>query len=381
MVIAFMTEWLLQKIRAGLGFPSVPLSADPEAAAILNSSARAVQAILAKRAALDAAGQRDTPLFVAMGEHHFRPAHKLHHLAVAKGLRDAGERIAFAFEQEHDFLAKNLCREAGLEEPREDIMNGLEGRDADGRIALSHFVAHGATSATYAFRLLSDYLLRNRIPARLTDCSRRNIPGADVSFIDARDEQSRNSLRKYAGDTAAPCSRLSDMGSHARNDCMAEKAIEFAREIGARIVLQQCGLAHATGRQGFSMEESLAGQFRRRGLPALSLLLDGDFYPGTPAEEDFRAASYDMLIDSAMPRREFRLRPDRITPPEEIRYTRALLAHMGLERDCGSAAALENRRLSCAQEFRRAMQAWRGEFGLGAPTVARRETMAGPHAG
>ena len=110
---------ILNRMGVTTDFPA-PVTADPAAAAILHSSARAVREILAKRAEMDRNGQKDTPLFVAMGEHHFRPAHKLHHLAVAKGLHDTGEKIGFAFEQEHDLLAKLFCRKAGLEEPRED---------------------------------------------------------------------------------------------------------------------------------------------------------------------------------------------------------------------------------------------------------------------
>lgn len=220
---------------------------EDDAATILASAAQCADAILARRAWLDAHGQADKPLVVLAGENHANPAHSIHHLLVWDRICKARKDSLYLMELPHNQVFYSALL------PQDTAMH-------------SQFI-------------LAYALLQRNAPVFFSDAVLWQ--GVDGPYLNMHDPSTADSLKACAKQVFADISALGPEGMHARNHHMARMAEELAATHHAGIVFQQCGNAHVIGdvSQQLFYPTSLAAQCKERGLPVLALPVREDATP------------------------------------------------------------------------------------------------------
>ncbi len=221
---------------------------DINAAQSLNKSvARAHDAILARRAEMDATGQLDKPLFVLIGEDHESVQHYLHHMVLLDRLAQYPKSLAIAYEQPYDLLAR-FYRDNGAYEPNRQLVHYMNDVDRDTAVSVKlRFSAVDNFSAYFAHKALAHTVV-NVMDAHLD----ARFIGSDISYdsdelIETEDMRAADSLRRAGLDANEMYHISSPEGIHARNQHMARYLLDETRRYPASIVLQFCGIAHLNG--------------------------------------------------------------------------------------------------------------------------------------
>jgi hypothetical protein len=249
------------------------LQIDRDAAEILNCSARAVKAILARRRQLDLDGRAGETLVVLAGECHTMPAHLIHHIKTMQGVIGAGLTLSAAWETDHNILSQCFFSETGRA-PDAALSAAILKKDADGTLALKIHMHTDSSGASHARRALVHYLLNDGITTVCNDAAHD-----DDCTLDPRDPGTARSIRACYGDA-----KSRDLANdiewmmpgetiHIRNHHMAERASAYIESAKPRILYQMCGNAHVCGFDalGCAPEESLSACFRKKGMPVLAM--------------------------------------------------------------------------------------------------------------
>lgn len=144
---------------------------DPDAASILRNTTDILKTVLDRRAELDAQGLHDTPLVVAMGEHHNTPAHILRNILFIRGLAEHGQDFSVGMERPHDLLT-HLIQNQG------DIKVGPSGQkivdhvDQNGKLGLkADFKSFLQSNAPYTRKVLRQSMIEGDVKAKFVDAS------------------------------------------------------------------------------------------------------------------------------------------------------------------------------------------------------------------
>lgn len=321
---------MLYRFLLGLP-PPRKVDFDAEAAAILNSATRAVKAILDRRAALDREGKADVPLVVITGERHSVPAHRVHHMAVIKALREQ-EPTVVSLEAPHNLSALTYKHLTEID-PNLEVKDRLKASDRIGDVSIkSAIVESDDHTRTTFFRFLS----HNEIPVRFTDAA-----VTDRNLIDYEDPSTADSLPAEFNRAANPLAYQKE-GVEIRNRHMAKAAASHAREHGARILFHICGGAHIAGDKTlkFPGSESLSAYFKAQSLPVLAMPIAFKDWEIDELPEDSGLDASEVHIATGVPEREAREPspveilgngpyPEFITQDEEADYLNGLLRRTG----------------------------------------------------
>lgn len=296
---------------------------DADAAAILQSAAQAVSKIIARRAEMDANGQKEKPLIVLAGEDHVLPAVGLHHVALLDQLRHTEPATVFTYELSHDF-DKNFKKLLNIDTAH------LSTEDKS-RWLLSSYLDYCSTAfSNYSKKVLFNFCLRQKIPFRTTDTSIRNLrlDKSDPSTQESLEACSRTKSwlsRIFTGKSGPDATH--PKGMHARNYHMVKASLAFAEETGSRILVQHCGSAHVSGTKKHPFNESLLALFEKAGHRAVSVYASKDADHDVSDLPPWRAR-YDWMVQAYPDWTDFK------SEKEEKTYLDAMLvtAKMGKHR-------------------------------------------------
>lgn len=269
--------------------PDHPVMADIDAhaAAVLHESAKAIEAILQRRAAMDHAGQADQTLFVLLGENHAQPPALLAGMQIIDTISKQ-EPTVCGLEYSHDFTAGIIAAEENIRRSSPAYRNlaaNMAHLDADGAVGLDLVSCRGIRHGShYTGYTLHDYFARAGIPVRFTDVSHRHHcilrdESSHASMIACRHQHSRLTalFERFTG-RAVPTDTRSPAGAHIRNHHMAALLTPFAARHRARIAFQMCGLAHVTGAETpdhqYLAQHSLQACLREQGAAVAGILFN-----------------------------------------------------------------------------------------------------------
>ncbi len=344
---------------AGKNAPVWQKRIETDAAQVLNSSTKAVKAILERRAELDRKGNHDIPLVVLAGEFHSIPSHTIHHVAVLNGLKNSGKKIAFGYEEEHNLLAQKFTKEMGRDPSLEEI-SALNKRDITGTLSLKTNLGFcGYYGADHTRAALFRFLLRHNIKSCFTDVSRPD------SVLDASDPSTVESLRACFKHAVSDIDVESPEGVRVRNHHMVAASLDLARNSGARIVMLSCGDTHVAGSMqlDFSARHSLAAQFKHRGAAVMAMPIFTKYLSEDDIPPSRVLTSKERLYISELPRMVAAYDPDSDKPVrgrpatlrnrvDEATYTNALLARCGLKKETLSVGEYKKQQAQFKNEMR-----------------------------
>ncbi len=334
----------------------VRLDADADAARILSDAARAVDAVLCRRASLDRAGLGDMPLMVASGENHGIVTHHVQLELMLDGLR-ARESIAFCYEEPHDQLGQEFQAETGRRAG--PAGSWLRARDKEGDLSLKAVLGFcHYKQADHSRAGLFRFLLRNRVPTRFTDVAKKN-PTFDLR--DASTVTSFMACFKRASDGVAT---RSPQGVYIRNHHMAAMGKAFARATGARIVVQHCGNSHVAGDRNrrFDAAQSLSAMYKALDLPVMGIVRFHQQFSPHMLPGDYGLNAEERLFMSGLPQiksaygRQGRLPGDYDSllqdREDEAAYRDAVLRAMGRDAHKMSVEDYRQQKNECAASMR-----------------------------
>lgn len=268
--------------------PDHPVMADIDAhaAAVLQESARAVHAILQRRAAMDRAGCAERTLFVLLGENHAQPPALLAGMQIIDTVSKQ-EPTVCGLEYSHDFAAGVIAAEEDIRRSSPGyghLAANMAALDADGAVGLDLVSCKGLRHGShYTGYTLHDYFQRAGIPVRFTDVSHqhhciRRDESSHASMIACRHQHSRLAAWfERATGLAVPTDTRSPAGVHIRNHHMAALLTPFAARHRARIAFQMCGFAHVTGAETpdhkYLAQHNLQACLREQGAAVTGILL------------------------------------------------------------------------------------------------------------
>lgn len=359
--------------------------AGDDAAALRVSVARAAAFILARRGELDRQGKADVPLAVLAGEDHGAPAYYVHHMLLLKELSAREPETTVCQEMPHDIF-RNVLRgfSGGGENPLvTERMQRERGRDDAFilRALMAYCSAHVADHSSFIFK---SFLLKRGFPLVLADASMTSA--GSLNALDWSTAESLSACFDYA---VTDLDMYSSAGVFVRNEHMARKAVERARENGARILFIPCGSDHAAGSRcdGFPARQSLSAIFKREGIPVIAMPVVERGVDDLPADHGLGAdelcrvglpgslvrAGYDPETGTSLDNfpRDIRCRED------EAAYVNALLEQTGLGAECLTVAEYRALKSSCRDDVVPQFDSWTEQVQGGA-AKGRRGDVAGP---
>lgn len=257
------------------------IRADSQALAVLAAATTSARAVLARRAALDACGKKDRPLFVLVGELHDQPEHHLFEILLTRALRMAEPQTVCGLEVQHDYRAEFFRRSAAIKSPLTEYMTAEEESafDPDGQKTLNLMLGvNFSAAANYSSASLYHFLFRENIPVALTDCAKITLP--DTRLLDMNDPSTQESSEIcYPGRTYPAGKELSASQPDAvniRNHHIVKHSIRFAEQHKSRLMVLFVGSAHIAGNpySKFPEKESLAAYCMEESAPLYALPLN-----------------------------------------------------------------------------------------------------------
>lgn len=231
-------------LRADNGDIQQRINVEQDARVIASLADDTAARILAKRHDLDAAGQKNQPLFVALGEDHAMPAHQIFELAVLHSLKNAGGRCLMGFEREHNLLMREYSEGSGYElSPA--AASELRQQDRNGALSLKANIAfYRSETADHMSVTLLSYCLATNTPSMFSDAASYD------DFLDNNDPSTRASIASCLGEQACQTSinSKSPAGVQVRNHHMLTTMLA-AHNADAGVILQQTGVPHVVGRK------------------------------------------------------------------------------------------------------------------------------------
>jgi hypothetical protein len=336
--------------------PQIPTVRDinDHAARIKDSAVRAAAAILERRAVMDRTGREDQVLAVAAGEIHYAPAHHIHHMAVLDAL-SRETKVAFGYECRHNIVPEGFS-ELRNENPTEAALAHLRERDRDGGLSLKTCLTYAENYADQARFALLRFVLNRRIPARFTD-----VAMIDGQTLDAGDPSTAGAMQSCLRRVPADLGVTAANGMYVRNRHMAETGIGYAQDIGANILLQQCGVSHVIGdpHYGYQARHSLSAQFKAAGAAVIAMPVLGGIFTKASIPRDHGLYKNERLILGNLPAiraiYDFPGQPLPGEPAElqnhreEAAYVNAVLKRLGFESETIIAEVEEAQRRSYLQ--------------------------------
>lgn len=219
---------------------------------VLNEAAIREDAVTIDKLAEKAAGEiaahaaqlpPDAQLYVPMGEDHDMPARRLFMLNVLQRLQ-AKTPIAVCFEASHNLREDAYTVKTNLI-PGKVQQDFLQAQDRTGALSVQSLMylryTDGACEAQAA---LFGWLLSNKVPVRFTDAAFTEDHKLDTS--DLSTAAALKACFKAQAKKMQPLAHKAK-GIYARNAHMAARALAFAKETKARIIIHQCGNGHLAG--------------------------------------------------------------------------------------------------------------------------------------
>lgn len=319
-----------------------------DAARILRSATEAVQAIIARRDALDLAGKRDQSLFVIAGEYHPVVSHTIHHMLVLKHLTGIYNDVAIGYECSHDVAKDAMLHLKSNEIDDEQAIKIFESKKHSSKITLQGALAvcNGSLLAT---RFLQ-FAMCEDIPLEFTDVSYD-----DKGILKKNDRTTQRSARKSLGLLRLNfenIKHISREGMRVRNHHMVERASEYIESHRPRIFFQHCGNGHATGipLSGDFYKESMAAYAKKKGLPIFVMTIKDD------------NSGLNYMLDEGESHRLYHLpTPDEPYGPfkcelptvdDQVIYTNGVLEEAGLREYALDYEELELFRAQCGIGFK-----------------------------
>lgn len=311
---------------------------DSESADIYEDVQDALSVILARRAALDAEGLADVPLFLAIGETHSCSAHLLHNSLLLAALAEHEASIAVGIEYAHNYL-----------DASGETLNADMSDKALGEKTLSRAIQKSSSPTAD---------LANRFFMRTALHHSEGLDGFTAIFNDAASADMHLDLNDPATfdvyktffEAAQPSDAvhvLSAEGAFIRNVFMADRLKQLAEKQNARFAVQFCGHGHITGNAVWATQNSLAGCFNQMNAPFMALYMphegiaaDIDALDDThkiisarvPAYKTFYNTNTGTLNPSLAEDKDVldNERPDITSRDEELAFINTKLEHMGM---------------------------------------------------
>jgi hypothetical protein len=269
---------------------------DPEAADILGSAVSTVKTILKRREALDQKGQSDETLYVMAGEHHYLPAHKLHHMLVLQGLYESGESMVTALEH-----ASNMVTDVFLESFLRGVPK-IDSKQLPGTMALYKAnpallglceiyasIVSGNKDSYYASNVLHTQMFRMHATSNSQFIGMHSDTARlSQKFLDVSDPATAQSMRKALNKVEQNMSLKSQEGLYVRNIHMAQRLYDVTSQYKTRIAVQLCGQAQVNGDAMISHQaEGLCAIFKRSAKPVIGVFLNPvmDYTAGLEKDE------------------------------------------------------------------------------------------------
>ena len=235
--------------------------------------------------------QANQPLVILMGESHAHPTTILpqigliNNLALCRDNEKAEKEVNFVVTMEVPYETHAILFSALRQVYGEDINS----RD---KYLNGYYALIGSQNFRYIDQSPLSHLaveqscIANNVPVRYVDTAVHTVEGKPALNIE--DEMAANVARaSYDRDLQEiPVSPFSEEGVHIRNEVMARRALDFAKDMNAKIIVQSCGFSHLYG------PNSLTEIFEREGARVLSFLpVPADFLEGNLQNDISRANS------------------------------------------------------------------------------------------
>jgi len=345
------------------------ISVDTDAAAILQSATRAVEAILARRQALDRNGMKDKPLVILGGEFHNLPSNILHHMLVIKELRKHEPSLAMTDEMEHNALGSIFADKASVKVSRR-IRNKVTKLDKSGALGLKSMLAwFNLQDSHHANMTFFNFLLKNNIPVAFTDAALRK------GNLDRRDQSTDASIRACFDDAASKIDFTQREGLKVRNHHMAAKIAEYARKNQPRIIFHRCGNGHVSGDKADDCigAETITTGLKNRGIPVFCLLKLTAAFTAAHIPPDHGITNEEVLVIKDLPQKQatyetYIRNPVRLydvdfrCQAQEAEYLNAVMKKIGLGNDCLSVDDYKELREKLITKMEKKFAKWQAEY-------------------
>lgn len=262
---------------------------DAHAEAVFSSAQRIFKQIKEKRAALDANGQDDKPLFIFIGEVHSYTADTIFLLAFLTLLKKSNWPFIYGAEVHHNCLRTSFAKAANSKdndvEYNEFLLRLLIKADINscGRLSLLNWLFFTRVNDSYiANRNLKHFLAASKTPTVLADVAQNRLARYQ-GWIDTSDTLSAESIRDcmgYIPQHGIPTTQ-SSLGRYIRNRHMVKMLINNIQS-DTRVVLLYVGAAHLFDFpvSGLRAQTSLSSICEEVGYPYVNILCrhdDGKF--------------------------------------------------------------------------------------------------------
>lgn len=324
-----------------------------EAETIVTSAKRCADAILARREELDRQGRADEPLVVLLGEHHNRPAHYVHHLAVIDRLLDKTKDIAVLTEMPHNSAPKLFRKKTSHKD--DDSHARLKEKDRRGELSLKSALAWKVMPlGNHSTAMLFHALLRRNVPICFSDTAK-----TPADEIDSSDPSTARSLKACFGKAAGTLPSTKRAGMYVRNHHMLRKIAEFAEETKARIIVQRVGNSHLMGRmrekesRSFDGPHSLAAMCKRVNLPVLAFPIMSSSFTAEdiPSNHGLDHGEWMAVENLSDIKAQYKGIPDPQLQEGEAVYVNGLLKEAGLQDDTLSMDEYHSKRDDLQEEM------------------------------